>query len=267
MQRRAAAIYGAFFLVLSLGSYGMIAAATPPPITVDDPDYRLANDSEFSAGDLSYHVTVSEGSATVSWTDPDVAYDAEWAAGDQVEFQGTNYSVSIPEAEQPGAVELTEVRPLPEGVETTTVNETEYAVLEGENDTRELVPLDRYLNETHGPAEVRTLQQGQTFDYRGNETTLDSVTNDSATLVWTAPGERSERLSEGDTIDLNGEPHVAHFPNPNRLVLDSDVDAYEAEVAVVDNYDERINGLWGVSILSGLGVVLLLGLSYLPSRY
>ncbi len=30
---------------------------------------------------------------------------------------------------------------------------------------------------------------------------------------------------------------------------------------------ERINGLWGVVILSGLAAVFLLGTSYLPSRY
>lgn len=30
---------------------------------------------------------------------------------------------------------------------------------------------------------------------------------------------------------------------------------------------ERMNGLWGIVILSGLAAVLVLGGSYLPSRY
>ncbi len=60
---------------------------------------------------------------------------------------------------------------------------------------------------------------------------------------------------------------MAHYPDESTLVLDSDVEAYQQEVAVVDKYQERINGLWGVSILSGLSALLLLSLSYLPSRY
>ncbi|NIS28670.1 MAG: hypothetical protein GWN07_01110, partial [Actinobacteria bacterium] len=76
-----------------------------------------------------------------------------------------------------------------------------------------------------------------------------------------------ERLSEGDQIELGGTTYVAHYPDESTLVLDSDVEAYQQEVAVVDKYQERINGLWGVSILSGLSALLLLSLSYLPSRY
>jgi hypothetical protein len=267
MQRRAAAVLGAFFLVLALGSYGMIAAASPPSISVANPDYRLANDSQFSAAGVSYHVTVSDGSATLGWTVPEAEYSADWADGDTVAFQGTNYTVSIPDAADPQVVELTEARPLPDGVETTEVNGTEYAVIEGEDDSRELVPVGQYLNETYGPAEERQLQEGETYDYRGNQSTLQAVENESATLTWTAPRAMSESLSEGDTFELGDEPHVAHFPNPELLFLDSDVEAYEAELATVDTYEERINGLWGVSILSGLTVITLLALSYLPSRY
>lgn len=267
MQRRAAAILGALFLVLALGSYGMIAAASPPSITVANPDYRLANDSQFSAAGVSYHVTVSDGSATLGWTDSDAEYTTDWAEDDTVAFQGTNYTVSIPDSDDSQVVELTEVRPLPDGVETTEVNGTEYAVLEGENDSRELVPVGQYLNETYGPAEERSLQEGETYDFRGNRSTLQAVENESATFTWTAPREMSESLSEGDTFEIGDEPHVAHFPNPDVLLLDSDLEAYEAEIATVDTYEERINGLWGVSILSGLTVLTLLGLSYLPSRY
>jgi hypothetical protein len=267
MQRRAAAVYGAFFLVLALGSYGMIAAASPPSISVSNPDYRVANDSQFSAGGVTYHAEVSGGSATLGWTVSDMAYSVDWEDGATVSFQGTNYTVAIPDAADPQTVELTEARPLPDDAETTEVNGTEYVVVEGENDTRELVPIDRYLNETYGPAEVRTLQEGESYDYQGNQSTLETVENESATLTWTAPGTMSERLSEGDTIELGGEPHVAHFANPSLLLLDSDLEAYEEQVAAIDTYDERINGLWGVSILSGLTVFTLIGLSYLPSRY
>lgn len=267
MQRRAAAVYGAFFLVVALGSYGMIAAASAPAITVEDPDHRVADGGEFTVGGTTYAVSASDGRATLTWTDPTTEYDVTWEEEDTVTFQGTNYTVAIPDAADPQIVELTEVRPLPDGVETTEVNGTEYAVVEGEDDSQELVPLDEYLTDRYGPAEERSLEQGETYDYQGNQTTVASVENDSATLAWTAPGSKEERVEEGVQIELGGDTYVAHFPTPSTLVLDSDLEAYEAEVAVVDSYDERINGLWGVAILSGLSAMLLLAFSYLPSRY
>lgn len=267
MQRQAAAVYGALFLVLALGSYGMIAAATPPTITIQDPDHRASNGSEFTADGVTYSVEASGSRATLTWTDPEAAYEVTWEEGDVVTFQGTNYTVNVPDRSEPEIVELTEVRPVPEGVETTELNGTEYAVLEGDDGERELVPLESYLNELHGPADVRSLQLGETYRYGGNQTTVDAVDNESVTLVWTAPGTKEERVSEGNEVELGGTTYVAHFPDPTTLVLDTDVQAYEAEAEVLDNYDERINGLWGVSILSGLSALLLLALSYLPSRY
>ena len=267
MQRRATAVYGAIFLVLALGSYGMIAAASAPAISVEDPDYRVADGSEFTAGDTTYSVSASSGSGSISWTVPDTEYEVTWEEGDRVAFQGTNYTVNIPDGSDPRIVDLTEVRPVPEDVETTELNGTEYAVVEGEDGDRELVPLEAYLNETYGPAEVRSLEQGDSYDYRGNSSTLEAVENGSATLAWTAPGQQSERLSEGDEVELGGTTYVAHYPEPSTLVLDSDLEAYREEVEVIDTYEERINGLWGVSILSGLSAILIIGLSYLPSRY
>jgi hypothetical protein len=73
--------------------------------------------------------------------------------------------------------------------------------------------------------------------------------------------------SEVDRVTLNGREYIAHFPNNRTLELSSDVQAYERQVEIRDTYDERINGLWGVSILSSLAVVLLLAFAYLPSRY
>lgn len=269
MQRRAATVYGAFFLVLALGSYGMIAAASAPTISVQDPDFRGTNDSQFTVGGVAHHVTVNNQtpSATIRWTDPAADYVETWEDGQEVTFQGTAYRVAIPNESDPTTLQLTEVRTLPEDVQTTTVNGTEYVVVERDAGTRELVTTEEYLDDTQGPAETRELVEGRTYDNAGNRTTLETVTNSSATLTWTAPRAHSEQVSEGETVELSGETFVAHFPTPDRLVLDRDVEAYEAQLAVIDTYHERINGLWGVSILSGLTVVTLFGLSYLPSRY
>ncbi|MFB6354713.1 MAG: hypothetical protein ABEJ92_11595 [Halobacteriales archaeon] len=266
MQRRAAALYGAFFLVLALGSYGMIAAASAPTVSVANPDHRLAGGDQLTVEGRTYNVSVDGESATLTWTNPSADYTTTWEDGSDVEVGGTNYTVSIPDSPDPQLVELTEIRTLPADVQTTEVNGTEYVVVERDG-TRQLVRVSDYLNETAGPAATRSLTEREAFDYRGNLTTVRTVENESATLGWRAPRAVSVEVSEGDVVTLNGVEFVAHFPDAGGLVLDRDIQAYEHQVEVVDTYEERVNGLWGVSILSGLAVVFLLGLAYLPSRY
>lgn len=267
MQRRAAALYGAFFLVLAVGSYGMIAAASAPSITFADPDHRLSDGGQFTVDDRTYTVTIDDGEATLDWTDPEGVYTETWEGGDEVLVGETNYTVSIPDGADPPVVELTERRPLPEGVETTEINDTEYVVLEGDGDTRELVPLDTYLDEQYGPAETRTLEVSDGIDYRGNQTTVSEVTNESATLEWRAPQTQTLGAAEGDVLDLNGVEFVAHFPDAETLLLDRDVSGYERQVGVQESFNQRVNGLWGISILSSVALVVLFAFAYLPSRY
>lgn len=266
MQRRAAAIYGAFFLVLALGSYAMIAAASAPA-AVPDPDHRLSNGDEVTLGGQSYAVTVEEGSASLEWRNQSARYTETWESGADVTFQGTNYTVSIPNSSDPRRVALEEARTLPEGTQTTTVNDTEYVVVQRGDGTRELVPTGEYLNRTQGEPQRREFVEGRAYDYRGNRTTLETVENGSATLAWTAPRDESIDLAEGDVVELGGRQYVASFAGPGTLVLDRDVQAYQRQQAVIATYHERINGLWGVSILSVLSALSILGLSYLPSRY
>ena len=270
MQRRAAAAYAVFFLVIALGAYAVIGSASAPTVSVANADVTVADGDQFTVGGTTYTASVNAQSAraTLSWTVQDAAYAATWAEDDVVAFQGTNYTATMPDGPDPRSVELTEVRPLPEDVETTEVDGTEYVVLEGEgDDERRLVPVDRYLDETQGPAETRTLRQGQTYDYRGNQTTLAAVENESATLEWTAPATESVRGSPGDTVELGGQAYVVHLTAAGTLQLDRDVQAYERQVEAVDTYHERITGLWYVVVLAGLSAVSVIGFAYLPSRY
>lgn len=269
MQRRAAAAYAVFLLVIALGAYAVIGVASPPTVAIEDADHTVADGGTFTVDGRTYTASINPETerATISWTVQDVVYTASWEEEDTVAFQGTNYTVAIPDGQDPQVVELTEVRPLPEDLETTEVNDTEYVVLEAENGGRELVPVDRYLDETHGPAETRTLRQGQTYDLRGNRTTLTAVENDSATLEWRAPGTESVRGSPGDTVELGGRTFVVHLTSGGALQLDRDVEAYERQLEAVDTYHERITGLWYVVVLGAISAAAIIGLAYLPSRY
>jgi len=91
-----------------------------------------------------------------------------------------------------------------------------------------------------------------------------------AELTWTGEsGEEMVELSEGGNVTLaNGETYFAHFPDETTVqVTNADqYGVYTAALADQDYFKERMNGFWGISILSGMAAVLMLGMAYLPVR-
>lgn len=288
MQRRAAAIYAAFFLVIAAGAYGTIGLAQEPTVTVDDPDYTLSANDTLEAGDRTYTVGqiqagTNEGndlrSTELSWVNESARYTTSLehnstVPADMVEWSGqTNeaepYRLQVENATDPTAFTLTQEFNVSgrlaadEAVEDETVTRAdgrEYVVYR-ENGTTQ--PLADYLPEP----ERRTFEEGEQLQYNGTTTDVADVSNESVTLAWTAPRTNTVSLAEGDTQTFGGTEYVAHFPDNSTLELTSDLEAYDREVQAVDTYQERINGFWGISIVSGLAAVLLLASAYLPSRY
>jgi hypothetical protein len=91
-----------------------------------------------------------------------------------------------------------------------------------------------------------------------------------AELAWTSDsGEQTVELSEGGNVTLaNGETYFAHFPNETTVQVTSadQYGEYTATLSDQDYFKERMNGFWGISILSGMAAVLMLGMAYLPVR-
>jgi hypothetical protein len=287
MQRRAAAIYVAFFIVLGAASYSVIATATAPTVEFDNPDHRLSQGDEFSVEERTYTVTTISAetsgggghggggaevtrSGQVSWTNDSARYTQTWDHEANVTYDGDGYQVVVAEGDDPAAFSLQErinrsailqddpaVRD-----ELVTVNGTEYVVRES-GDNRSLTPANEYFPE---PTSTR-YSEGDTLRYRGNATTVASVTGDGATLAWTAP--RTNTVDVGNTanVTLNGQRYLAYFPDNSTLVLESDYGVYARQTAEMDTYHQHTNGLWGVSIVSFATAILLLGMAYMPSRY
>jgi cytochrome c-type biogenesis protein CcmH/NrfG len=68
MQRRAAAVSVALFLLLAAGSYTLIGAAQQPAVSLDDPDHAVSEGTEQTIAGTSYTFSsVSEDSATATW--------------------------------------------------------------------------------------------------------------------------------------------------------------------------------------------------------
>ncbi len=266
MQRRAAALYAAFFIIIAAGSYAMIGVAQEPAITVDNPAHTLTTGDDVTVNGRTYSVRVSGGEAELTWVDEDAPQSESWEVDSTVTVGGTDFTVTTDKDATPPTVRLTEERSLGENVSTVDREGQTYVIVE-QDEQDVLVPRDEYLDQQYGPAKWIEYEQGDSLEYQNNTVTVASVTNTSVTLEWTAPVENTVTAGEGDNVTLNGQQFVAHFPDERTLELSSDIAAYQHELEVFDSFEERVNGLWGVSILSALAAIALLGLAYMPSRY
>ena len=290
MQRRAAALYVAFFLVLSVASYSLIATAEEPHVEFANPEFTLSENETFPVGGTEYTVssleaTTSSGgggghgggggggiqrTGTIQWTNQSAQFSRTLANNSTVSFDNTTFRVLIPNTSDPSSFTLqnqvnrTEIlkNDTQADDQLITRNGTEFVVVDDGNVTR-LVPADEYFPEPTN----RTFTEGQTFNFNGNRTTVATVTNQSATLGWTAPRNNTVEVSANANVTLGGTTYLAHFRNNQTLVLTQNFASYNEQTAEISRYHQYINGLWGVSIMGGLAAVLLAGMAYLPSRY
>lgn len=266
MQRRAAAVSVAVFVLLAAGSFTLMGAAQQPDLTLEDPEYSIVVEDEESIEGTNYHFTAVEAdSATAEWTNQSAQYTEEWDAGDTVVYEGDNYSVAIPNQSDPSYFELREVQTVDEP--TVEQNGTTYVVVEEDGD-KTLVPRDEYL-----PAQtVYRFQTGDQIDRPDNDnvTTVASVSESTVTIQWFAPKTFEVSFSEGENTTLGDTNYLAHIETDggqNVLQLTTDYEDYYSDVDKQNYFHERMNGLWGIIILSGFAVSLLVMLAFLPSRY
>lgn len=288
MQRRAAAAYFVFFLVVSVAAYAYIGVAESqrPEVSLDGEGGELTNDSTFTIDGTTYTVSnihLSGGGgdhgggggemvADLAWTENASTYTATIANGSTTEVDNTTYLVTTNATT--GTMTLTaqqnatELLRADSAVENTTATQdgTEYVVYR-ENDT--LQPLSEWLTD---PETIR-YTTGDSYTYAGEgdpqETNITNVTDSAGTLEWTAPRDREVELTEGGNVTLaNGGQYFAHFPDHStvQVVSVEQYSSYEATLSDQEYFHERRNGLWGVSILSGIAATLMLGMAYLPNR-
>jgi mannose-6-phosphate isomerase-like protein (cupin superfamily) len=63
------------------------------------------------------------------------------------------------------------------------------------------------------------------------------------------------------------ETYFADVPDGSTIQLIDDYGSYQQQTAEIDQFQTHKNGLWGVSIVSFLTAVFMIGFAYLPSRY
>lgn len=265
MQRRATAVFAAFFLVVAVGAYAFVTTAEEPAVAIDEgnQDFALSNGSSFTVGGTEYAVgslNGTEGSAEATWRNESARYTGTLENDSTVTYEDGNFTLLVDEGESPEGFRLVEVQSVDRP--TTTMNGTTYVVVE-EGTNRTLVPREEYLPEPR----VEEFALGDEYPFEGNTTTVASVTASEVTVEWFAPRTETVEFGEGENTTLAGTSYTAHFPDAETLVLTTEYADYGTDLQRQDAFHDRMNGLWGVVILSGLAVVLLVGMAFLPSRY
>jgi hypothetical protein len=285
MQRKAVAAYTLFFVVMAVSAYSVIAVASAPPVDIEGESY--AEGSSFTAAGIQHNVSeiaVPESSGgghgggggslsgEITYVDPQSTLTETLDNGSEVAFRDGTYLLVVENGTDGRVAVLTEQFDV-EGrlaaddavFNSTVESDGETFVRFRANDT--LVPLEEYLPEPT----VARFGTGDTMQYVPDEQPVDAevteVTDSSVSVQWTGPAEFERTLSEGANVTLaDGETYLVHFPNDGEVTLTQDFQGYSESQARIDAFTTRRNGLWGVSIISGLAAVLLVGLGYMPIR-
>jgi hypothetical protein len=277
MQRRAVAVYVALFVLIGVASYTLMVTAEQPQVAVENPNFQLSSGDGFTVDGQSYTAaTVEEvteegghGStsthreATLEWTVANVENTDDWAVGDTITVDGQEWnvvstsasSVTVEEVIDRGAI--LEADPAADNT-TYSGDNGEFVLVDDER-----VPVSEYFD----PATV-TFTEGETVPYDGQQATLDSVTNESVTVSWTADESNSQTLKTGDTITLaDNTTYTAYFTGPNTVELTDSAEAYQAAVSEQETFSQRVSGLRWVTFTAGFIAMLLIAFAFLPSRY
>jgi hypothetical protein len=283
MQRRAAAAYIAFFLVIAAGSYAFIATADAPEVTISGDDVREIQEGDtVTVDDRTYTVTevsaeVEEGddhggggglayTIQFEWTNESARYTESWAANSTVEFDGQTRRVLVE-----NDTNQFDLRWEPTERFTPAWSDgVQYIDSDLDRGGRQDVAVTSYIaNSSNESIQTIEFSEGDSFERNGNETTIASVTNTTVTLEWTAPKTNTVSVGNNQNVTLNGQPHVVHFENNDTVRLGQGAAAQERlqdAFRTNDRFQDRINGVWGVTLGSSTTLVLLIALAFLPRK-
>lgn len=283
MQRRAAALYAVLLLVVGVVSFSLISVASPPELAFDDPEHEVGEGAELVVDGETYTVDAvdaetssGEGgteltrSGTLTYTNESALATATWENGSEVTFRNETYTVGVEGANATsvtltGTINRTAILQNDTTVqnEVQTVDGTEYVVREGTDGNRTLIPVAEYFPE---PEQV-TVDEGATVQFDGNEFTVAAVGADGARLSRPTTEPVEIGVSNNANVTVGDQTYFAHFPDNETMVLTTNYERFQRHQAESATFTEHKNGLWGVTIVSGAGLVFLIALAYLPTRY
>lgn len=290
MQRRAAALYAVLLLVVGVVSFSLISVASPPELAFDDPEHEVGEGAELVVDGETYTVDavdaeMSSGgggghgggggaelvrSGTLTYTNESALATATWENGSEVTFRNETYTVGVEGANATsvsltGTINRTAILQNDTTVqnEVQTINGTEYVIREGTDGNQTLLSAAEYFPEP----EQLTVEEGATVQFDGNEFTVAAVGADGARLSRPTTETVEIGVSNHANVTVGDQTYFAHFPDNETMVLTTNYERFQRHQAESATFTEHKNGLWGVTIVSGAGLVFLIALAYLPSRY
>ena len=298
MQRRTIATYAGIFILLTASCVGLLATTAQPTAPMDNPEYTLEKSQNFSVQGKQFTITdVSatineEGdlvrSATGRWNQSNGSYSTILANNSTLSYQNSTYRVLVPNTSNPSKATLREVQNLSNSTQTLTQNNETFVVMNSSGGNRTLIPENQYLRQQYGEPNTTQLSTGTSLSYQNNSTTITNISTQGVTLNWTATKVNTVSFGEttpikttlirgggpikvsypagGTTVSLNNQTYVVSYPDNSTLTLSQNVEQYQSKVEDANRKAERLAGIWGVLILSGLAGFLLLMLGYLPNK-
>ena len=280
MQRRAVAVYVALFVLIAGAAGVLTVTAETPQITFDDPDFDVsagdqidANGEAYTVADITESEPDDDGQTMITGVlerEESAELSETWENESVIEVDDREWRVEISgdEATAFALVEVLDRQAILEADDTAD-NETverddgEFVAVTDESGETTLVPVDEYF-----PApEERSYETGDSLEYGGETVTVDEITADSVVVVWDGVETTTIELEEEERVTLGGSEYIAHFPDASTLTLTTDIDAYEAQAAEIDQFNQYNSGLFRVILLAILSSVLLLGVAFIPTRY
>lgn len=185
---------------------------------------------------------------------------------------GAEYHVQVPNETDPTSVSMVQQLNVTRFLvtdpavynQTSTIEGVEYVTYKA-NDTNRR--LDTYLPEPS----VTSFDEGDTLVYEGTEATIGNISQTLVPLSWTDTRENEIDLVEGASLTLNDQPYFVHFPGASSVQIidnstDATWDAYQSDLRTIDNYNERMAGLWGVAILAFFAAFIMVLGAYIPVK-
>ena len=262
------------------GSYRLVTSNASESFTLlnDGNGTEAVNGTTFAVGDdYAYQPpnasttidstveSVSASNATLAWSFSETLTD-----GQEITFRD-EYTTSIANDSNASSLTLTRQRNLTHVLEgdqrveneTLTRGGTEY-VRFTDNTTQ---TVDEYISEPY----ATTFVLNDTFFYlsENRPVNISTIGPSAATVTWPNPADQTIELSQHANVTLNGQTYFVHFEsNSSVQVLSADeyYGEFQSDQADINAYDQRINGLWGIVILSLLSSIVLIAAAYLPNK-
>jgi hypothetical protein len=265
MQRRWAAIYLAFFLVMAGSAYSVMAVAEEPAMDIEGDTYQQGDTLE--ANGTTYTVgEVGGGEASLGYNTT-VEQETTFANNSVVEYGDGQYNVTIQPGENSTSFTLTEEFDVEAILQNDSrVDNQTYQRADGtqfvryENGTTQ--PLDEYLPEPN----QEQFSVGDSIEHGGTTKTVQSVSSSEAVLTWEETTAESIGLEQGAIVTVGGTEYVATFPDNSTVMLSTDIEGYEQVIENREYFQQRTSGLMYVVLFSLGAGFLLAAMAFMPRR-